>query len=241
MSAPGQRRGGKARFYLEGDAWPTELAWHELEPGTLELMGDNLAGVNLTRLRPFLERHGALLERLALECRYLGRDARLELAGFDWSHHCPNLRRLWLCGFGLETSVFAPPRLEQLHLQECHLLASAAIALADTPSDPGAALQDLTLHQCDLPCALSLGAGAELRSFDLRSDGPGSANQFHFAGCGQLRRIAIECGGQGQVILSGAMSQLTEVRLDGGAQGELDLELDDLRDCRFDLIRRHYC
>ncbi len=241
MSAPGHRRGGKTRFYLEGDVWPAELAWHELEPGSLELMGDNLAGANLRRLPPWLERHGTLLDRLALESRYLGREARLDLAGFDWPRHCPNLRRLWLQGFGLDGSVFAPPRLEQLHLQECHLSAATAIALALEPCTAGAALQELTLHQCELQSGLAVGTNAELRSFDLRGDGPSLATHFSFIGCSQLRRLAVEYHGPGRVTLAGAMPQLAEVRLDGGPQGQLALDLDALRDCRFDLIRRHYC
>lgn len=241
MTSPGQRRGGKARFYLEGDSWPEELAWDELEPGSLELMGDNLAAAIMTRLKPWLERHGALLERLALESRYLGRETRLDLIAFDWSRHCPNLRRLWLRGFGLGAGVFEPPRLEQLHLQECHLTASAPIALAQTAGAAGSSLQDLTLHQCALSPGLRVGAQAELRSFDMRADEPTAELALDFADCSQLRRLALEFHGPARLTLGGAMSQLAELRLDPGPNGALELDLSALRDCRFDLIRRHYC
>ncbi len=241
MNSPGQRRGGKARFYLEGESWPEELAWHELEPGSLELMGDNLARAIMPRLRTWLERHGALLERLALEGRYLGQDSRLDLTTFDWPRFCPNLRRLWLRGFGLGAAVLAPPRLEQVHLQECHLAASAQIALAQAPGAAGCALQDLTLHQCTLLAGLQVGAEAELRSFDLRVDEAVADLALDFTDCSQLRRLALECHGSLRLTLAGAMSQLTELRLDPGPTGKLELELSALRDCRFDLIRRHYC
>jgi len=243
MSAPGGgRRGGPARWYLEGDTWPEELAWGDLEPGRLEIAGDNLAGTNARRLGPFLERHGALVSHLSLESRYLGEEARIDLSAIDLVKHCPHVTRLWLQGFRVTTRVFALPQLTQLHLSDCTVVGASVPPLGDVPGGPGSRLEETAFFRCRFEASeLTWGPHAGLRELECRGEAEAWPPTATFDGCRDLVKLTLDLDAAFKVCLRGSMPHLSSVRLHAGRGREAGLDHAALRDCSFDLIRTVHC
>lgn len=244
MSSGGRRR-GPARWFLEGDSWPEELDWGSIEPGQLEIVGDNLAGTNARRIGPFLERYGSLISHLSLESRYLGQEARIDLSVLDLAKLCPNLTRLWLQGVVVSNQVWMAPKLMKLHLQECTITTPDDLRLGEDISGPGVALEEVALYQCHWPAgSLHWGAYSGLRDFDYRLDDTAEnafPQRFTFRDCGELSKLTVQIMNTFELGLSGRMPQLEVVRLDAGESHDSVLQTDELQDCTFDAICRYYC
>ena len=245
MSISRSRRGGPIHWFIEGETWPEEPVWGDIEPGKLEVIGDNLAGTAARRMGPFLERYGSLISNLSLESRYLGPEARIDLSVLNLAKLCPNLTRLWMQGVTVSSSVFGPAKLEKLHLQECGISGSDALRLGDSQHGAAVNLEEVALYQCNLATpSLSWGPFSGLRDFDYRLDDP-SENRypanFHFADCGELSKLTLDIKGDFSLSLAGIMPQLAEVRLDAGPQHQAQLLAENLRQCTFNLVRKHYC
>lgn len=231
------------RWFIDGDDWGKEPKWGELKSGELEIIGDNLATNVVARMPEILAKHGALVGRLTLECRYMDGEATLDFTTFEFPKSCPNLRYLWIKGGRLNVSALELARLEQVVLSECGMLAEEEIHLAKEPGGAGSALEQVSFENTSFAVGvLSFGGASNLRDFSwrLEIEGRNHPDVFRFEDCEMLTRADLDIAGSFEVQLAGRLGRVEEVRVDSGKEGQVGLDTSELESASFNLVQKIY-
>lgn len=210
----------------------------DLKAGTLEVEGRNIDQESLKRVRRFVEEQGVLLHTLIIRPQW-------SMEYGDWKQLdfvtcCPRLRKLELERVTLNTSVFAHPSLEKLHLLETDVSASQPITVGDgSRENDGRQLKEMSIVDSRMwspdmgssTQTLTIGPAAQLNVFqdslDEDSAEPGfSPDSFVFRSCPQLEGIGIHVCWSWTVLISGFLPRLSSISLNAEQYGSYEWQIE---------------
>lgn len=209
-----------------------------LKAGTLEMEGRDIDQESLKRVRRFVEEHGVLLHTLIIHSQQIMEYG--DLKQLDFATRCPHLRMLELEQVTLNTSVFAHPSLEKLHLQWVDFSASHPLTIGDGSSEnDGRQLKEISIVDSRMwgpdmgssTQTLTIGPAAQLSDFyyslDEDSAEPGfSPDSFVFRSCPQLEGIGIHVCWSWTVLISGFLPRLSSISLNAEQYGSYEWRIE---------------